>query len=371
MKHRNMDLPAFFTPGNASIWTYRPNHTAVMRSALDAKQRFGILPSGTDKFRIAVLGIDLQKDFCFKPSSDGMGGTLFVAGRSGTGAIDDNIRIAEFLYRNAGVITDFYVTLDTHFPHQCFFTPFWETMDGEPLDEHTLIALNDGKLVNLALDGTVIHGSVRPNPAIANWVSGNNYGWLVKQMEHYCTELQKGGKYTLYLWPFHCMLGDAGHALAGVIEEARFYHSVLRGSRGFAEVKGGNPLTENYSVFRPEVLTRWDGKPLAQKNTGFLNLLINYDAVIIVGQAGSHCVKASTDDVREELAVQDASLAKKIYVVEDCMSAVTVPDGQGGFAADFTKDAEEALERYRNAGMNVVKSTDPLETWPGLSRFAA
>jgi len=57
-------------------------------------------------------------------------------------------------------------------------------------------------------------------------------------------------------------------------------------------------------------------------------------------------------------------LARKVYVLEDCMSSVTVPDGKGGFAADFTVQAAHALERFREAGMHVVRSTDPMDAWP-------
>ena len=43
-----------------------------------------------------------------------------------------------------------------------------------------------------------------------------------------------------------------------------------------------------------------------------------------------------------------------------------VPDGKGGFVADFTPQADEALRRFADAGMHVVRSTDPIETWPGI-----
>jgi hypothetical protein len=33
---------------------------------------------------------------------------------------------------------------------------------------------------------------------------------------------------------------------------------------------------------------------------------------------------------------------------------------------DYTDEADAAFERYAEAGMHVVRSTDPLETWPGL-----
>jgi nicotinamidase-related amidase len=116
-------------------------------------------------------------------------------------------------------------------------------------------------------------------------------------------------------------------------------------------------------VLRPEVLMRFDGHPLAQKNTSFIKTLLTADAVIIAGQAASHCVKSSIDDLLDEIGAQDPALARKVYILADCMSAVTVPDGQGGFLADFTPQAEAALQRFRDACMRVVRSTDPLDSW--------
>ena len=144
------------------------------------------------------------------------------------------------------------------------------------------------------------------------------------------------------------------------------FHAYARSAQSWCEVKGGNPLTENYSVLRPEVLARFDGAPLAQRNTQFLKTLLAADAVAIAGQAASHCVKSSIDDLLDEIVANDPALAKKVYVLTDCMSSVTVPDGRGGFAADFTPQADAALARFAAAGMHLVKSTDPISTWPGL-----
>jgi len=209
-------------------------------------------------------------------------------------------------------------------------------------------------------------GEVRVNPAVAAWLVNGNYPWLVKQARYYCQQLEEAGKYTLYLWPPHCLLGGAGHALAGVIHEARLFHAFARSSQSWVEVKGGNALTENYSVLRPEVLTRFDGQPLDQRNTSFLQTLLDADAVVIAGQAASHCVKSSIDDLLDEILAKDPALAKKVYVLRDCMSSVTVPDGKGGFVADFTPEAEAALERIADAGMHVVRSTDPIASWLDL-----
>lgn len=357
-----LPIPAFYDPKNARTWGYRPNLQQVFEAAQEYRRRHNVKPAASSKCKVHVLAIDVQKDFCFPE------GTLYVAGRSGTGAMDDSDRFAQFLYREANVITDVSTTLDTHFLFQNFFASFYVDGEGNPLQPHTLIFAESGRLVHKALDGkTVLHASVLPNPAMASMLEVD-YNWLCKQMLFYCEELQKTGKYVLYLWPFHCILGTDGHALVGAIAEARAFFSFLRGRQSLCEVKGGNPLFEMYSVLRGEVLGRWDGHGvLGQKNTVLIKKLLEADIIPIGGQAASHCVNASVDDFLTEIVAVDPALARKVYLLGDCMSAVTVPDGKGGFAADFTPQAEAALEKFRKAGMHVVKSTDPIASWPGVS----
>ena len=40
---------------------------------------------------------------------------------------------------------------------------------------------------------------------------------------------------------------------------------------------------------------------------------------------------------------------------------------EGGFAVDFTTAATDALQRFADAGMHLVRSTDPLAAWPGIA----
>lgn len=343
-----LPIPAFFDPKNAEDHAYRPDQQRLFAEAPEWRRRHGVTTSAKDAKNVHLLLIDVQRDFCFPE------GSLYVGGRSGRGALDDNRRIAEFVYKNLGRLTNVTATLDTHFAFQIFFPSFWVDRDDAPLAPFREITTDD-----------IDRGDVKPNPQVAGWLCGGNYPWLLKQARYYCAELERAGKYRLYLWPPHCILGSDGHALAGVVHEARMFHAFVRGAQSWVEVKGGNVLTENYSVLRPEVLARHDGQPLAQRNTAFIKTLLTSDAIVVAGQAASHCVKSTIDDLLDEIVQQDASLARKVYVLEDCMSAVTVPDGKGGFAADFTPEAERALDRFRDAGMHVVRSTDPMQSWPG------
>jgi nicotinamidase-related amidase len=145
------------------------------------------------------------------------------------------------------------------------------------------------------------------------------------------------------------MLGGIGHALVSAIEEAFFFHAIARRAAPAFEVKGFDPLTEHYSVLGPEVF--------GEKNERLIRTLLSFDAVVFAGQAKSHCVAWTIDD----LLRHEESLAEKVYLLEDCTSPVVVPD-----VVDYTEEADAAVRRFAEAGMHVVSSTDPLETWPGL-----
>jgi nicotinamidase-related amidase len=342
-----LPLPPFFDPSNAERHAFAPDPARLFAAATEWRREHGVLPAGGDRRNMHLLLIDVQRDFCFPE------GSLYVAGRSGRGALDDNRRIAEFVYRNLHRITNVTATLDSHYAFQIFFPSFWVGKDGAPLGAHREVTVDD-----------IDRGEARPNPAVASWLCGGDQEWLLAEVRHYCAELEKAGRYRLYLWPPHCLLGSPGHTLAGVVDEARLFHSYVRSAQSWIEIKGGNPLTENYSVLRPEVLVRHDGRALAEANAALIDRLLSADMLVVAGQAASHCVKSSIDDLLSAITLRDRALARKVYVLEDCMSAVTVPDGRGGFAVDFTPQAESALARYAEAGMHLVRSTDPIDAWP-------
>ena len=70
------------------------------------------------RFRVGLVAVDVQNTFCTP------GFELFVAGRSGHGALDDTPRLCEFVYRNLDAITQIVPTLDTHQAVQIFHPVF-------------------------------------------------------------------------------------------------------------------------------------------------------------------------------------------------------------------------------------------------------
>ncbi len=301
-------------------------------------KKHSIKPASEDKTRICLLLIDVQNTFCIP------GFELFVGGKSGNGAVDDNRRLCEFIYCNLGVISAIAPTLDTHTAMQIFHPIFWINEAGEhPTPAATNITPKD-----------IEQGIWKVNPAVAYSLKCN-YETLQKHALHYVKQLSQHGKYPLTVWFYHSMLGGIGHALVSAVEEAVFFHCIARESQTAFEIKGNNPLTENYSVLRPEVSSGADGHPIAQKNTRLIQQLLEFDAVIIAGQAKSHCVAWTVDDLLTEIQQVDPSLAKKIYLLEDCTSPVVVSK-----VVDYTEQADAAFERFAAAGMHIVKSTELL-----------
>ncbi|MEM6350615.1 MAG: isochorismatase [Cyanobacteria bacterium P01_D01_bin.14] len=327
-----LPLPAFFDPARVGeIWRV-PYQTCAAQAREWAEQQTIPLASH-DSPSVCLLAIDVQNTFCL-PEFE-----LFVGGRSGMGAVEDTTRLCEFIYRNLGYITEIVPTLDTHTAVQIFHPAFWIDPDGQPPEPMTLIEWADVK-----------SGQWRVNPNIASGLDLDSAA-LEQFVTHYAQRLSEDGKYPLTIWPYHSMLGGIGHALVPAFEEACFFHNRVRQRQTRFEIKGGNPLTENYSVLRPEVLDAPTGKPIAQKNWPLIQHLLTFDAVIVAGQAKSHCVAWTVDDLLTEIQAIDPSLAHKIYLLEDCTSPVVVPG-----VVDFTEAANAAYRRFVAAGMSVIQS---------------
>jgi nicotinamidase-related amidase len=232
---------------------------------------------------------------------------------------------------------------------QIFHAAFLMGADGERPGPYTQVGADD-----------VESGRWRVDPAAATAL-GFDPERLDRHLRHYTRSLDEGGKYQLTIWPYHALLGGIGHALVSSVEEAVFFHGIARGSQPKWEVKGDHPLTEHYSMLGPEVTDDADGEPLGTRNDLLVEELLRYDAVVIAGQAKSHCVAWTIDDLLRGVAARDPGLAAKVYLLEDCSSPVVVPG-----VVDYTDEADAAFARFADAGMHVVRSTEPMESWPGL-----
>ena len=321
----SLPIPDFFNPDKVSgVW--RVPYQDRASQALAWANKYNIKASSSDKVRTCLLIIDAQNTFCL-PEFE-----LFVEG-----AVADNIRLCEFIYRHLNQITEIIPTLDTHTALQIFHPIFWVNESGENPPPMTMISLED-----------VEKGVWKINPNIAVDIP-ENYGL------HYVKKLTELGKYLLTIWPYHSLVGGIGHSLVSAVEEAVFFHSLARGSQTHFEIKGNHPLTENYSVLSPEVQKDSQGEVIADKNSPLIKKLLQFDKIFIAGQAKSHCVAWTIEDLLNEIQLIDATLAQKVYLLEDCSSPVVVPG-----VIDFTQSANAAYQRFAAAGMKIIQSTNPL-----------
>jgi nicotinamidase-related amidase len=311
-------------------------------------EQHGIRPAFEDEFRICLLAVDVQNTFCIP------GFELFVGGRSGTGAVEDNRRLCEFVYRNLGVISQVVPSLDTHRPMQIFHAVWLVDEDGNHPEPYTLVSAED-----------VESSRWRVNPAVCESL-GIDPDYAARQLAHYTRALAEGGKYQLTIWPYHALLGGTGHALVSAIEESFFFHGAARDTQPSFQVKGDETFTEHYSILGPEVTHGPDGEELGHRNVELIEELLGYDAVVVAGQAKSHCVAWTIDDLLEGDDTRVRRLAERVYLLEDCTSPVVVPG-----AVDYTDEANGAFERFAAAGMHVVRSTVPLAEWPGIGERVA
>jgi len=322
MTPRTLPLPSFFDP-NLADKLYLPRIDEMIAAAKRFALDHDIKPAIDDKFKIGMLDIDNQIDF-------GMScGGLFVPG-----AVEDTIRGEEFVARNLAVITRRYFTLDSHKLFQIFFKLWWE---------HFQSSDNPADFSLLAAADTDYQAMFFPRESIA-----------------YKKALEDTGKFLLQIWPFHTLMGTPGHAIVPLIFEMATFHSVARNIEFKLETKGQHPLTENYSVMSPEVKNVL-GKAVGQFNTRFFKALMENDRLYVKGQAKSHCLKFTIEDLINQVKAVDAGLLDKLYVIEDCTSpvpAVKAPDGT--MIVDFPKIADEAFDRFKNEGVHVVQSTDPI-----------
>ncbi|HMB18543.1 MAG TPA: hypothetical protein VKO41_04425 [Gaiellaceae bacterium] len=327
--------PHFKRRGVGEIWQIAYQERAGEAQAW--AEEHGLRPALEDSLRICLVAVDVQNTFCIP------GYELYVRG-----AEDDNRRLCEFLYRNLGAITAIIPTLDTHRAMQIFHPAWLVDDEGRHPEPYTLVRTED-----------VEAGRWRINPPAVE-STGIEADYAQRQLLDYTRKLAEGGKYDLTIWPYHAMLGGIGHALVSAIEEAIFFHTIARYSQPAFQVKGDNPLTEHYSVLGPEITQGPGGETIAGKNDLLIQQLSLYDLIVVGGQAKSHCVAWTITDLLEGDDERERALAPRTYLLEDCTSPVVVP------GMDYTAEADAAFERFEAAGMHVVRSTEPIESWPGI-----
>ena len=267
--------------------------------------------------KIDLLVIDPQNDFCDKK------GSLYVPG-----ADEDMRRIAEMIDRSGKMFSNIHVTLDSHHIYSIFHTDFWRNSDGKNPDPFTVITNKD-----------IVDGVWFPIfAALPGYPNAREY------VKEYTKKLEEGGRYPLILWPNHCIISSWGCGAYPLL-----YDSLVRWERANHNnvnyvSKGSAITTENYSCIKSEVPDA--NIPSSQINAPFVHSLGLSDKLLLAGEAGSHCLKFSAEDLVSEF--NDKSLIKKICLLTDGTSPV------GG----FEKEQEDFIKNMSARGMQIALTTD-------------
>jgi len=304
-------LPEFYDPDRIGTLFY-PDVAAIAAQAETAD----LPPAEQDSRRVMLLIVDMQIDFCHAQ------GMLYVPG-----AIGDIRRLIEFIYRNAERITRITCSLDSHHPFQIFHPAWWVDSAGRHPPPFTTITAGDVE-------------TRRWQPVFQPDGS-----------REYVRRLQREAKKQLTIWPYHVPIGGVGNALDTELWSAVFWHAVARRSPPVWWAKGGIPHTEHYSILKPEIEIA--GEPQSELNQDFIHSIEEFDALVIAGEAASHCVLETVEDLVEVFRHRPDHLAK-IRILTDCTSPVRHPQ------IDFQAIAQGRFKEFESMGVKLTTSQAPL-----------
>lgn len=307
-----MAFPQFYNP-----YLVGQLFASRMNPIVDEGRAAGLRPSAEDETRVMLVLVDTQVDFIHA------NGALSVPG-----AIEDTRRTIEWIFHNISRITTIAASLDSHVPIQIFFPTWWVDANGNHPAPYTPIPSAD-----------VRSGKWKPLYA-PEWSA------------QYVELLEAQARKELMIWPYHTLLGTIGHTITPALYEAIAYHMAARQSQPIFISKGSIPETEHYSILEPEV--KVPGHPQCELNTEFLDLIAGYDEVYIAGQAKSHCVLETITSMMRYFE-NSPSVIDKLRVLIDATSSVVHPE------IDFDAAANEALARYAERGLRLVRTTDFVE----------
>ena len=261
-----------------------------------------------------LLIIDPQNDFC-----DIAGAALPVSG-----ADADMRRLAALVQSHAEKIDSITVTLDSHASVAVERTPFWQTAKGDGVAPFTFITAAE-----------VRSGAYAPRDSALT-------AGVIEMLE----QLAARGRAGLVVWPVHCVTGTWGHNIHSALADSLQAWEFSRQRAVRKVLKGEYPLTEHFGVFEADVPVQ--GIASTQFNTALAAALsTGVDLLLLAGEASSHCVAASFDQLAGYLA-QHNGAQPRIIVLRDGMSPV----------AGFESAADDFFERARAFGAEIMSTRD-------------
>jgi nicotinamidase-related amidase len=240
-----------------------------------------------------LLVIDPQNDFLDVPQA-----ALPVPGASA-----DMQRLADWLLQHATEVDNITVTMDSHASFSVERTTFWLDGQGKQVAPFTTITAAEVQV-----------GAFQPRHARYR-----------DEVLRYLFALESSGQRQLVAWPVHCVVGTWGHNIHSGLATALAHWEEVAGKMCNKVIKGMHPLTEQYSAFRAEVPRTDDVR--TQLNQKLMYALASgTHPLLVAGEALSHCVAASVDDM---MAYLPAARLQQTVLLTDCMSPVSGFEAMG------------------------------------------
>ncbi len=243
------------------------------------------------------------------------------------GANKDMMRLATFIDRVGPKLTDISVTLDSHRLLDVAHPVWWVDKDGNNPSPFTIISPDDIK------NGI--------------WTT-RNPGALKRSLE-YVETLEFAQKYLLIIWPEHCLIGTWGHNVHSELNNALQRWSEEEYAMVNYITKGSNPYSEHYGGMQAEVPDPSDTS--TSLNTDFILMLSEADMVVFAGEALSHCVMTTINQIADNIGDEHI---KKFHILTDCTSSIPALPS----APDFPAISQQWLKDMEKRGVNLTTSVE-------------
>ncbi|KAE8991568.1 hypothetical protein PF011_g17897 [Phytophthora fragariae] len=296
------------TPAASTVYISTPpnNCSAYDEGDVDAS---ACLANKINEGGIGLLIIDQQVSF--HP-----GGSLAIAT-----ANDDAARIAAFISNHTSELDQVVLTMDSHQRYHIAHGIFWQNATGHSPEPYTTIYSQN-----------ISDGVWMPRDA-----SLHDY------VLTYTTSLETSGKFSLTIWPEHCLIGSHGHNIVTNVLDAALEWTKESLKPIQYVMKGSNPFTEHYSALKAEYELPYD--PSTSLNTDLIKTLQRSRKLVVVGEALSHCVNFTVRDLVESWPADRLS---DLIILTDCSSPV----------AGYEAEAEQFLSDMAALGLTLTTSTE-------------
>jgi nicotinamidase-related amidase len=327
-----------------------------------------------------LLIIDPQVDFH-------EGGNLGVYGVDeigGKGGKSDSANIIKLIQKKAPAAV--YVSLDTHTPTHIGHQAFWQP-EGDPNGEGPAVGsqfvVNEGKV---AVANLGVFTYYEPRSTGDDAKDADLKKWVVQYVQALTGGVGGGEKFSPCIWPNHCLEGSAGHA---VYPELKAALDALTCPVEY-HVKGQNEATEMYSIFKAELPVEGNASDSVKMlyrgkreqintdskigtlksdvedhanlktdfNEGLYNSLVaNNLPIVVCGEALSHCVKWSTNDLVSKKNGDDKYKSIPVILLEDASSVVNL-EGVGAPRDLFIPSTLKFKKDSQKNGVNWLTTED-------------